>query len=54
MQHKKRYVPLLLMMAPGLLYLLINNYLPMFGLVIAFKKINYSEGILAGIGKVPG
>lgn len=53
MRHKKRYVLLLLMMAPGLLYLLINNYLPMFGLVIAFKKINYSEGILAGIWKGP-
>ncbi|MBS4218055.1 sugar ABC transporter permease [Bacillus sp. FJAT-49711] len=35
------------MMAPGLIYLLINNYLPMFGLVIAFKDINYSVGIWA-------
>ncbi|WP_160720882.1 ABC transporter permease [Bacillus sp. USDA818B3_A] len=34
------------MMLPGLVYLLINNYLPMFGLIIAFKDINYAKGIL--------
>jgi putative aldouronate transport system permease protein len=37
------------MMVPGLLYLLINNYLPLFGLFVAFKDINYSEGLLKGI-----
>lgn len=31
-------VPIYLMMLPGLLYLICNNYLPMFGIVIAFKK----------------
>lgn len=41
----RRYAPLLIMMIPGLLYLLINNYLPMFGIVIAFKEINFSKGI---------
>ncbi len=30
---------------PGMLYLFINNYLPMAGLVVAFKKYNYSKGI---------
>jgi len=34
------------MMLPGLLYLLINNYLPMAGLVIAFKDLNFRKGIL--------
>jgi len=43
----KRATPLFIMMAPGLIYLLINNYLPMFGLVIAFKDINYAKGIFA-------
>lgn len=43
----KRYSPLLIMMIPGLLYLLVNNYLPMFGIVIAFKDINFAKGILA-------
>ncbi|GFZ94793.1 sugar ABC transporter permease [Paenibacillus marchantiophytorum] len=33
------------MMMPGFLYLLLNNYLPMFGIVIAFKNINYVKGI---------
>ncbi len=42
----RKYAPLLIMMIPGLLYLLINNYLPMFGLIIAFKNVNFSKGIL--------
>lgn len=32
-------------LAPGLIYLIINNYIPMFGVFIAFKKINFSKGI---------
>lgn len=35
-----------IMAAPGLIYLLINNYIPMAGLVIAFKKIDFRVGIL--------
>lgn len=42
----RKYLPLTLMALPGLFYLLINNYLPMFGMVIAFKDINFSRGIL--------
>ena len=42
----KEHWPLYLMMVPGLLYLLINNYIPMAGIVIAFKKLNFAEGIL--------
>jgi len=37
--------PLYLMMIPGLAYLIINNYLPLFGLTFAFKKINYTLGV---------
>jgi putative aldouronate transport system permease protein len=33
------------MTLPGLAYLLINNYIPMAGLVIAFKDFNYAKGI---------
>ncbi|MEW9052269.1 MAG: ABC transporter permease subunit [Neobacillus sp.] len=47
MLKMKRYLPLFIMMAPGLIYLLINNYLPMFGLIIAFKDIDYAKGIFA-------
>lgn len=39
-------LPLYLMVLPGLLYLLINNYLPMYGLTIAFRKLDYTKGIL--------
>ncbi|MDQ6420174.1 ABC transporter permease subunit [Paenibacillus sp. LHD-117] len=42
----RKYMPLTIMALPGLLYLLINNYLPMFGIVIAFKDIDISKGIL--------
>lgn len=41
-----RYIPLYFMMVPGLLYLVINNYIPMAGIIIAFKRINYRIGIL--------
>lgn len=41
----KRYLPLTLMALPAVLYLLINNYLPYLGLSIAFKKINFRDGI---------
>jgi putative aldouronate transport system permease protein len=34
-----------LMALPALLYLFINNYVPMFGLFIAFKQIDYAKGI---------
>lgn len=37
--------PLLLIALPGILYLLINNYLPMFGIFLAFKNYNYVDGI---------
>lgn len=42
----KRYIPLYLMLLPGLIYLLVNNYMPMAGLALAFKKVNYSVGFL--------
>ena len=42
----KEYWPLYLMMLPALLYLLINNYIPMAGMVIAFKKLNFCERYL--------
>lgn len=41
-----KYGWLYLMLLPGFLYLLINNYIPMAGIVIAFKKIDFRKGIL--------
>lgn len=37
---------LTLMMIPTGIVLILNNYLPMFGVFIAFKEINYIDGIL--------
>ncbi len=42
---RKSSLALISMTIPGLVYLLINNYLPMAGLVIAFKRYDYSKGI---------
>jgi putative aldouronate transport system permease protein len=33
------------MLLPGLFYLFVNNYVPLIGLVVAFKDYNYSRGI---------
>ncbi|WP_068786546.1 ABC transporter permease [Paenibacillus phocaensis] len=41
----KKNLPLLLLAAPGLLYFVINNYIPMAGVFIAFKNIDYAKGI---------
>ena len=38
-------IPLMLIALPGLVYLLINNYLPMFGVFLAFKDYSYIRGI---------
>jgi putative aldouronate transport system permease protein len=42
----RKYLSLYLIALPGLLYLVINNYFPIFGLVIAFKNLNFRLGIL--------
>ena len=42
----RNFMPLYLMMVPGLAYLFINNYIPMAGIVIAFKQVNFRIGIL--------
>lgn len=41
----KRTLPLLLIALPGIVYLLINNYIPMAGLFVAFKKYNFMKGL---------
>lgn len=42
----KQYLPIYLLALPGIIYMICNNYLPMFGIVIAFKKLNFAKGIL--------
>jgi len=41
----KMTLALFSMMLPGFVYLIINNYIPMAGLTIAFKRFDYSKGI---------
>ena len=41
----KRFIPVYLVMIPGLVYLFINNYMPLPGLVVAFKQYNAGKGI---------
>ncbi len=49
MESKKKKITvnwaLYLMLVPGLLYMLFNNYIPMTFTVIAFKKFNFQKGI---------
>lgn len=40
----RQYIPLVLLTLPGIVYLIINNYIPIGGLYIAFKSVNYSKG----------
>lgn len=51
MTHKKKLrwkkiIPTYLMLLPAVAYLIINNYVPMYGITIAFRKLDYSLGIL--------
>lgn len=45
---KFKFSALDIMVLPALLYVIINNYIPMMGLQLAFKKIDYSAGIYGG------
>jgi putative aldouronate transport system permease protein len=47
-RDSKSIAALSLMLVPGVVYLIVNNYLPMLGIVIAFKEVNFSKGILGG------
>ncbi len=41
----KRFWPLYLMFLPGVVYLFINCYIPMFGIQIAFRRYNAKDGV---------
>lgn len=50
-KKKRRYrenIPFYLMALPGLAYLIINNYMPMFGLGMAFQNVNFRKGMFGG------
>lgn len=41
----KHWLPFYIMFIPGFVYLIMNNYLPLYGLQIAFKKFSFKNGI---------
>lgn len=41
-----KVIPVYIMMLPAMIYFLFNNYIPMAGIIIAFKNVNYTKGIL--------
>ncbi|MFD2613935.1 ABC transporter permease [Paenibacillus gansuensis] len=43
--YMRRHWGLYLFLVPGMAMLLLNNYLPMFGIVLAFKNYTFSDGI---------
>ena len=50
----KKSIPYLLLVLPAALYLLIFHYLPIFGVVVAFKDYNYVDGILGSLMTLSG
>ncbi|WP_135548018.1 ABC transporter permease [Paenibacillus cymbidii] len=45
-KRRNEYRTLLLMLVPGMLYFLLFHYLPMYGVVVAFKDFKITQGIL--------
>lgn len=41
----RKYWPLYLLALPSIAYLIINNYMPMVGLILAFKDYSFADGI---------
>lgn len=44
-KRKFKNLPLLLIALPGVAYLIINNYIPMLGIFLAFKDFSFMKGI---------
>ena len=44
-RRARAFLPVYLMMVPALAYMLVNNYVPMAGIVVAFKKFNLRDGL---------
>ena len=40
-----RYLPVYLLILPSLIYIFINNYIPMGGIIVAFKQFSAKKGI---------
>ncbi len=45
LRQLKKFLPLYIMILPSVIYLFINNYIPMTGIIVAFKRYNRQQGI---------
>lgn len=41
-----QYIPFYLMALPGIVYLIVNNFMPLYGMLLAFKKLDVRKGII--------
>ena len=44
----KQFIPLYIMALPALIYLFVNNYMPLYGMQLAFRELDYSTSIFKG------
>ena len=44
-RNRRQNLPIFFIALPGIIYLIINNYVPMLGLFIAFKDFNFMKGL---------
>jgi len=44
----KQFIPLYIMALPAVTYLIINNYMPLYGMQLAFRELDYSKGVFRG------
>lgn len=44
-QKFSQYLPFYLMALPGIIYLICNNFMPLYGMLLAFKRLDVRKGI---------
>lgn len=47
-KHWTHFIPLYLMALPALVYVFINNYMPLYGMQLAFRELDYNAGVFKG------
>ena len=47
-QHFRKYWQLWVMVFPGVLLILVFNYIPMYGIQLAFRDFDFSKGLTGG------
>jgi putative aldouronate transport system permease protein len=44
----KQFIPLYIMALPAIIYIIINNYMPLYGMQLAFRELDFSTSIFKG------